>query len=369
MGYVVIKEGDKIEIVEEMDFSKDKEEKYLHSLIEQNPELVLKEITDTDVMTLASHLKLPSGGELDLLLIDSVGNLYLVELKRGKGHREAIAQLLDYASDLQQMDESQILEKSGINSLREVFEEFYGSEDEFSFEDFKTSFERALSDPGNINLVLVSYSIGDDVKRLVDWLVRFGLKIFLVDFGYYKTEGKEIFVPKVLTDISTRESKRKSLTEIQKKYISFFSDVLSDFKQQKLGATERGPSYSSYLPIPLGIREIHLVWRFRGKEPNKMLEVGLHFELEDGEKNQKLLEYFVTRRDQIFRNIGEVKFGNIAKDEKCKGIYVEKKVGSLDEALNNPEIKKWAVETMIKFYNAVKESGELDKALQALNQP
>ena len=92
MGYVVIKDGNNVEIIEEEDFSVDRNEEYLHKMLEKNPQIIMKDITENDITTLASHLKLPSGGELDLLLVDSTGNLVLVELKKGRGYREAIAQ-------------------------------------------------------------------------------------------------------------------------------------------------------------------------------------------------------------------------------------------------------------------------------------
>jgi len=146
MVYAVIKEGNQVEILGEEDFSTDRDEKYLHKLIEENTYIISREITESHVITLGSRLKLPSGGELDLLLIDSEGNVMLVELKRDKGHREAIAQLLDYASELQTMNPEDLFNCSGIKfkSLNEVYELF-----------------RGLNNPENLQLLLVSYRIGE----------------------------------------------------------------------------------------------------------------------------------------------------------------------------------------------------------------
>ena len=126
MVYAVIKDGNQIEILEEEDFSADKNEEYLHKLIETNPYIISKEITENNVVTLGSKLRLPSGGELDLLLLDSNGNIVLVELKRGEGHRKAIAQLLDYASELQEMSIETLFDSSGIKfqSLNDVYNFF-----------------------------------------------------------------------------------------------------------------------------------------------------------------------------------------------------------------------------------------------------
>ena len=200
MGYIVVKTGEDVEIFEEEDFSADRDERYLHEIIEGNPWIVAREVTGRDAATLASRLRLPSG-ELDLLLIDSAGDLILVELKRGRGHREAVAQLLDYASDLQQMAEEELFRSSGarFSSLREVFEEFYGGEQEFGFEEFEENFRRSLRDPRRIRLLLVSYRVGEDTIRLANWLRNFGIDVLCMEFEYFKGGDKEMFVPKLLT--------------------------------------------------------------------------------------------------------------------------------------------------------------------------
>lgn len=371
MSYIVIKNGDSVEIIGEEDFSSDKDEKYLHKIIEDHPEIVLKEITEREVVTLASHLKLLSGGELDLLLIDSAGNLILVELKRGKGHREAIAQLLDYASDLQQMSESEFFNSANVKfqSVEGIYEHFYESEGEFPYDDFRRNFLESLTDPNKIQLLLISYTIGDDTLRLAEWLRKFGINIFCVEFEYFKSGSKEIFVPKLHG--SAKEPKRierKKLTETQEKYLRFFSDVLSRFKVRKPGVTERSASTDNWLQIPAGFSSVHFEWLFRGREPNKILEVGLHFESMKENFNQMLLEYFKAMEGNLKKVLGEdLKFGKLGRN-KWRKIYVEKVVGSLDKALESDEIKDWAVETMVRFYETFKEKGELDKAVQKVKE-
>jgi len=371
MSYIVIKSGNKVEMIGEEDFSADKDEKYLHKIIEEHPEIVLKEITERDVVTLGSHLKLPSGGELDLLLIDSGGNLILVELKKGKGHREAIAQLLDYASDLQQMSENDLFNSVNVRfqSIEEVYKHFYESDEEFPYDDFRRNFLESLTDPNKIQLLLVSYTIGDDTLRLAEWLRKFGINIFCVEFEYFKSEDKEIFVPKLHGGAEeTKRVERKKLTEAQEKYFRFFSDVLSSFKERKPGVTERRATTDSWQHIPAGFSDIHFQWEFLKREPNKILEVALHFESNDEKFNQMLFEYFKSKENELKEKLGvdDLKFGNVGS--KWRKIYVEKFVGTLDKALESDEIKNWAVEMMIRFYETFKESGELDKATQEVRE-
>lgn len=369
MGYIIIKNGSKVEIIGEGDFSIDKNEMYLHSLVEENPQIILKEITENDVVTLASHLRLPSGGELDLLLVDSAGNLILVELKKGKGHREAIAQLLDYASDLQQMSKSELFNSANVKfqSIEEIHRHFYVDDEEFSYDDFKRNFLESLTNPNKIQLLLVSYTIGDDTLRLAGWLRKFGIKILCVEFDYFKSENKEIFVPKLHGSVEETERIERK-TETQEKYLRFFSEVLSSFKERKPGVTERRATTDSWLQIPAGFSSVHFEWLFRGREPNKILEVGLHFEDKKEDFNQMLRDYFKSKESVLKKEleVEDLKFGKLGS--KWRKIYVEKIVGSLDKALESDEIKEWAVRMMIKFYEIFKESGEIEKAIQAVRE-
>lgn len=365
MGYVVIKDGNNVEIIEEEDFSVDRNEEYLHKMLEKSPQIIMKDITENDITTLASHLKLPSGGELDLLLVDSTGNLFLVELKKGRGYREAIAQLLDYASDIQQMEESEIFssERVRFNSVDEIYRNFYSDEEELTYDDFKRNFTKSLTEPAEIGLILVSYTIGDDTRRLAQWLRNFGIRIYCVEFEYFKSENKEIFVPKLLIVEEVRKIGSRTLTETQEKYLKFFSDILSKFKEIKQGSTERRATGNNWLQIPSGFGSIHFEWMFRGKDPKKVLEVGLHFENKDETVNERLLAYFKSKEDDLKNKIEGLKFGKIGN--KWRKIYVEKIVGNLDNALVSDEIKDWAVDMMVKFYEVFKESGELNLAVKS----
>ena len=362
MVYVVIKEGDRIEIVGEENFSADKNENYLHKLIEENTYIISREITENHVITLGSRLRLPSGGELDLLLIDPEGNIMLVELKKGKGYREAIAQLLDYASELQMMNPEDLFNCRGIKfkSLNEVYELFKSEDfEELSYEQFEENVRSCLNNPRNLQLLLVSYRIGEDTSRLVSWLRKFGVNIRCIEFSYFRKGKREVFVPKL---VEVGEIK-PPITRRQKKYLRFFTELLSRFKAKKPGVTERKASTDGWLKIPVGYSDLHFEWRFIGKEPEKCLEVALHFESADEKENEKLMDYFVARKEEIKQKIGEeIFFGRLGK--KWRSIYTRKEVKTLDDALASEEVKRWAVDTMVKFYDTLKPL--LDKAIREI---
>ncbi len=78
------------------------------------------------------------------------------------------------------------------------------------------------------------------------------------------TLSKEIFVPKLLSVVKkSRRIATKTLTETQEKYLRFFSEIPSKFKEIKPEATERRATADSCLQIPTGFNSIHFEWLFR----------------------------------------------------------------------------------------------------------
>ena len=69
-------------------------EQDLEDLLVASPDLLM------EGLTLIGRQVATAGGPLDLLGIDADGRLVVFELKRGTLTRDAVAQALDYASDL-----------------------------------------------------------------------------------------------------------------------------------------------------------------------------------------------------------------------------------------------------------------------------
>ncbi len=72
-----------------------------------------------------------AGGWLDLLAVDATGRLVIYELKRGILGRDAVTQLLDYASAMSEMNlddlATHIASRSGQGGIKQIpdFEEWY----------------------------------------------------------------------------------------------------------------------------------------------------------------------------------------------------------------------------------------------------
>lgn len=152
-------------------------EERIHKWIENDIKIILP-----DAILLGSKVRTDHSKEIDLLAIDSSGDLVIIELKRGTTPREVIAQTLDYAawaSTLQVDDINSILQKQGrTETIYELLNK--------SFEDGE---EIEINE--NQKLLIVASSIDAITERVVSYLSSKGLNINAVTFNYYKDNNTE----------------------------------------------------------------------------------------------------------------------------------------------------------------------------------
>ena len=159
-----------------------KSEKLLEDVLVENPEML--EIG----LQLVGRQTRTADGWLDLLGIDVSGRLVVFELKREKLNRDAVAQIIDYASYLNSLDLSTvtnyIAERSGTGGIKEIenFEEWYNNEG--PGENLES-----LTPP---RMVLVGLGADDVTERMVNYLVEGGMDISLLTFYGFEHEGKTL---------------------------------------------------------------------------------------------------------------------------------------------------------------------------------
>ena len=132
------------------------------------------------------------GGALDLLGVDEDGKLVVFELKRGTLSRDAVAQIIDYASDLEAMGQdalaSHISDRSGEHGIEEIedFQEWYGR-------DFG-----GLEGLRPLRMFLVGLGADDRTERMVTFLANnSGMDISLLTFHGFAYEGKTLLAKRV----------------------------------------------------------------------------------------------------------------------------------------------------------------------------
>ena len=156
-------------------------EPLLENLLTANPDML------EDGLQLVGRQTSTAGGPLDLLGVDTDGRLVVYELKRGRLNRDAVAQVIDYASSLNAMDEEalyrHISERSGNLGIQKIdnFGEWYSN-------NWSDEGSEALMPP---RMVLVGLGVDDTTERMVNYMATIGMDISLLTFhGFTNTDGE-----------------------------------------------------------------------------------------------------------------------------------------------------------------------------------
>ncbi len=170
-------------------------ESLLESLLVDSPRLLM------EGLTLIGRQVPTEGGPLDLLGVDQDGRLVVFELKRGTLTREAVAQVLDYASDLAAMDTDRfaklIEDSSGKNGVENIpdFVDWYSQ----TFPNRDSFLEETP------RMVLVGLGVDARALRIVDFLANTGVEISLVTFNAFKREDAILLARQVESVAPTKK--------------------------------------------------------------------------------------------------------------------------------------------------------------------
>lgn len=136
-------------------------------------------------------------GPLDLLGLDETGRLVVFELKRGTLTREAVAQAIDYASDLDSMDTedlcSHLQSRSGQKGIDKIddFQDWYN-------ENYPNSGD-ALSEKPRI--VLVGLGADERTVRMVNFLAKSAIDIQLLTFHAFMRNDQLFLAKQIETSV------------------------------------------------------------------------------------------------------------------------------------------------------------------------
>jgi hypothetical protein len=144
-----------------------------------------RDISVLDPRMLVIGRQVPTeGGPLDLLCIDEQGDLVIVELKRGKTHREITAQVLDYASTVAELTNEQV---------RAIAKEFLSvSLDDAFVGRFGSDVPETLN--GDHRILVVGSAIDAASERIIKYLSdAHGMNINAATFQYLRlADGTEL---------------------------------------------------------------------------------------------------------------------------------------------------------------------------------
>lgn len=168
-----------------------KTEEELEEILVRSPDML-----ERGLQLVGRQTPMSGGGYLDLLAVDGDGRLVVFELKRGTLSRDAVAQVVDYASDLNEMELGELARLVSGNS---------GSGDIPKIDDFMDWYDRqyegnsieSLKPP---RMVLVGLGVDNAAERMVNFLVDRGVEISLVTFQGFEHDAKTLLARHVEVD-------------------------------------------------------------------------------------------------------------------------------------------------------------------------
>ena len=171
----------------------------LEELIVRNPEML------EPGLRLVGRQTRTQTGWLDLLAVDADGRLVVYELKRGMLAREAVTQVLDYASDLDAMSSGDlaehISERSGNHGIERIddFEQWYA--DNVGGDDLSR-----LLPP---RMVLVGLGVDAVAERMARFISAGPVDMSVVTFHGFQREGERLLARQLEVESGRTELSRK----------------------------------------------------------------------------------------------------------------------------------------------------------------
>jgi len=148
------------------------------------------ELLGDDLLIIGEQVKTMSG-YIDFLAVDSLGDTVIIELKRDIIPRKALAQAIDYASDVAYWD---------YDYLNDICKAYY-DDDKLELADFfAEEFELGETETDFFNqeqrILLVGFSIKEPLQRMIEWLSTKNVRINAILFRCIKTQNGEELIAK-----------------------------------------------------------------------------------------------------------------------------------------------------------------------------
>jgi hypothetical protein len=138
-------------------------------------------------------------GPMDLLGIDEYGNAIIIELKRDKLAREALAQALDYASDVASWSFERLDQECQKYNKKPL--------DEYFSEAFSENNSEDLSFNISQRIILIGFSVDEPLQRMIEWLhSQYSVNINAIALKYILTKSKDELIARTAIIPEDQES-------------------------------------------------------------------------------------------------------------------------------------------------------------------
>jgi hypothetical protein len=193
-------------------------------------------VIDPDLLLIGRQVTTAYGKFIDLLALDSEGQVVVIELKKDKTPREVVAQLLDYGSWVRGLEDDDIVGIFDAYLSKHHPAHKSASLDEAFCERFGVDELPELNE--SHKLVLVAGELDDSSERIITYLAEeYGVSINAVFFRVFRDGGNEYLSRAWLADpvqVDAKvEAKREKLPWNGEYYASFGADTNRDWEEAR----------------------------------------------------------------------------------------------------------------------------------------
>ena len=306
---------------------------------------------------------------LDLLAIDTSGNLVVIENKLDDSGRDVVWQALKYVSYCALLKKSEICEiyQKHLGSTAVATEkicEFMGDDD----------FENIKLNSGEQRIILVAANFRKEVTATVLYLNAHQLDIKCVKVTPYQDgdrlylDAEQILPVQDVGDYQVRLSAKKQEDVVTTRSDSVVRSLRREFWENAL------PVVAEKVPVFKEISASNDHWvtwschggvQFNLQILKNKARVELYIDTRDSDKNKKIFDSLFEQKDAL-----EIAFGAKIKwlrntDKRASRLYAGFEGCAISDKATWEDAIDWLAENMDKFYAAFKKP--LDDAVKALD--
>ncbi len=157
-------------------------EKFIEEFIEKNPQCLRD-----GLFIIGRQVRTDGGGIVDLVGLDSGGNVTIIEIKKGTSHRQTVSQILEYAVWAERLQYDSLNEIAANNGCLDGFADLYKR--------FEKLFG-TVPDPFNQNqtLYIVAPKIDEMTADMSTYLSMKEVQIKCIEFNMYENRKQKVAI-------------------------------------------------------------------------------------------------------------------------------------------------------------------------------
>ena len=321
-----------------------------------------------------------TGERLDLLALDTKGQLVLIENKRDDSGRDAVWQALKYASYVAPFTAKDIINvyANYLSKYRPIDPDLDADayEPEHVHHTARVLIERFLGENSDIDwmsklnpkatqrIILVAGEFRKEVTNTALWLIEREIDVKCVKVSPYILNSQLLVdiqqiipVPEAseyMVRLSRKDAEIKVIKERESSLgqlrIAYWTQLLEDFQNRNFDLFRNvNPVGAGWRSAGATIAQCNYNLIFAQKE----LRVELEFATSNIEKNKKLFDFFYARKAEIEQSCGLQLDWRRSEDQKLSKIVVVNAVEGYNKAFW-PEYIQWHFEHVQKFEQVFK---------------